>query len=146
MRQLNGSIARRLQTLPHFQAIIGIKVAVVNQWFETRWWETTRTEDGDPIWRAYTTDHCISFVEIPPEPYASAQHVIRSVYSDRAHFVEEWSRLAKESPTQLKEKLHEGLVHLFANNGITTPADIVIPPPTATVYHEENEVRRMVLA
>ena len=131
---IGGSIAKRIQQRPEYQALVGVRVTVINQWFKDSWWDKVRTADGKNIWRAYTTGHCISYVEIPPEAYAAPMHAIRTVYNDSAACADFWAKLAKGPIEQMEAELHKGLEHLFADNHITTP--VQIPPAVATTFWE----------
>jgi protoporphyrinogen oxidase len=133
LAKLGGAIASRIKAQQQFKDLIGVKVTVINQWFAEPWWNKVKTPDGRGIWRAYTTAHCINFVEIPPERYAVPQNVIRVVYNDQLECADMWSSL-KDKPAELEAKLHEGLVHLFGDNKFTTP--VAVPPATKTTYWE----------
>ena len=137
LNRIGGDVPERIKTQQQFQDIIGVKVTVINQWFDKPWWQSVRTSDGKGIWRAYTTGHCISYVEIPPEPYAAAQNAIRTVYNDQRECADMWTKLSEGPQQQLEAELHRGLVHLFANNNVTTPVNI--PPASKTVYWEWPE-------
>lgn len=93
-----------------------------------------KTRSGQPVWRAWTTDHetCLNAVEFPQEAYGAAQNVIRAVYNDDPTCVSYWERMAKGSPQALEEAMHKGLVKLFAHNNTTTP--VTIPHAAKTFY------------
>ena len=129
-----GDIAEQIRSAPQYRDLVGVKVTVINQWFDNPWWQNVTTKDGQHIWRAYTTGHCINYVEIPPEPYAASQKAIRTVYNDQKNCADMWTKLSSSSNGEMEQELHKGLVHLFANNGVTTP--IEIPAPNKTVYWE----------
>jgi len=137
LNHIAGEVTERIKAQPQFQAIVGVSATIVNQWFDKPWWKNLRTKDGRAIWRAYTTGSCINYVEIPPESYAAAQNVIRTVYNDRKECVDFWAQLIKGSKANFEAELHRGLVHMFADTKVTTPVEI--PPAVATSYWEWPE-------
>ncbi|HEY0132861.1 MAG TPA: hypothetical protein VGB85_02240, partial [Nannocystis sp.] len=83
-------------------------------------------------WRAWTTEHCVNFVEIPTEPYAFAQKTTRSVYNDDLLCAKFWEELLAGGGIQAVEaEVLNGLDHLF-NNGVSSPAMVGIPQPIKT--------------
>jgi len=134
LKWIEGDVAEDLKAEPELQDILGVKVVTVTQWWPTNWWsQIVDPSDDVPVWRAWTTEHCVNFVEIPLEPYASEQLVTRSVYDDDANCVELWQRLWEQGGEQaVAEEVQRGLEHLFVQNGVTEPADLVIPQPSRT--------------
>ena len=123
LEKIEGDIVKAIITQPQFKAMIGVKVTTIAQWFDKPWWKKIKTADGTEVWRAWTTGHCINSIEIPQEDYAASQNVIRTVYNDQKECAEMWEGLA-DDPAEMDKKLHEGLTHLFAKNGITTPVTV----------------------
>ena len=142
-QKVRGSIAEKIKARQEFKDLIGIRVTVISQWFDKPWWKNIRTKDGQDIWRAYTTGHCINYLEIPPEQYAVQQTVIRTVYNDQRECAEMWASLA-DKPEELKAKLHEGLAHVFAENNVTNP--VAIPEAVQTTFWDWKDGWYMVKA
>lgn len=133
--KVTGDIADKLHMQPQYQALIGVKVATISQWWPDSWWlnikDPTKMMDAQ-VWRAWTTDHCLNFIEIPVEPYAAAQHVTRSVYVDDLDCVNFWEALAKSGIANVEAEIGRGLQFLFNNNMASTPMTVVIPTPKRT--------------
>ncbi|HMV69797.1 MAG TPA: FAD-dependent oxidoreductase [Myxococcota bacterium] len=127
---IEGDVVDDIQAQQAYQDIVGVKVVTISQWWPTSWWLDVRRPDDTPIWRAWTTEHCLNFIEIPIEPYAAAQHVTRSVYNDDLDCSEFWEDLAADGIEAVEAEVREGLEHLFVGNGLTT--DVVIPDPIKT--------------
>lgn len=134
LRTLDGNVASRIQAQPQFKALVPVSVTTITQWYKEPWWHHVKTRSGQPVWRAWTTDHetCLNAVEFPQEAYGAAQNVIRAVYNDDPACVSYWERMAKGSPQALEEAVHKGLVKLFAHNNTTTP--VTIPHAAKTFY------------
>lgn len=136
VNHITGDVIDDLKAQKQYQQIIGVKVVTVTQWWPTDWW-TQIVNPGAAmdaqVWRAWTTEHCLNFIEIPLEPYAVAQKVTRSVYDDDRNCVDFWEALNNEGGTEaVEEEIQRGLEHLFVSNGITMPASVTIPKPTKT--------------
>ncbi len=133
---IKGDVAQEITRQSAFQDIIGVKVVTITQWWPDAWWKEIRnpavTEANSQVWRAWTTESCINFIEIPLNPYAVAQNATRSVYNDNARCVDHWEQLAKTSMPQLEAEIHEGLSRLLGNNGVSEPQEIKIPAPLKT--------------
>ena len=84
------------------------------------------------VWRGWTAEHCLNFIEIPQEPYAAAGLITRSVYNDNLACSETWEDLANQGEDAVEAAVKEGLEHLFNNNGVSSPATVVIPDPLKT--------------
>lgn len=135
LARIGGGVAEAIRAQPQFKALIGVRVTTVAQWYDTAWWkDVARISDGKGVWRAWTTDHCLNFIEIPQEEYAAAQKVVRSVYNDREDCATMWAGLARAGTGELEKEVQKGLQHLFANNGVTRP--VQVGKPTRTVYWE----------
>jgi monoamine oxidase len=133
---LRGDVPARIAKQKAFQDIIGVKVATITQWWPTAWWKDIRnpsqTEGTSQVWRAWTTDSCVNFIEIPLNPDAEQQNVTRSVYDDDQRCVDHWEKLAKTSMDQVEAEIHEGLTKLFDQNGASLPETVSIPKPLKT--------------
>jgi hypothetical protein len=70
-KKIGGDIAVKIQALPQFQDLIGVKVVSINQWWPTAWW--TNAFPGKDTRRAWTTEACLNFIEIPTTPYGANQ-------------------------------------------------------------------------
>lgn len=133
---IEGDVAAEIRERPEYQGLIPVRVAVINQWWDDAWWQDVRDPMSDAeephTWRAWTTDHCLNFIEIPFEPYAADQKVTRSVYTDDLHCIEFWEQLlANQGIDAVEAELLNGLDLLF-NNGVSAPAMVGIPEPRKT--------------
>ncbi|MDW8246737.1 MAG: FAD-dependent oxidoreductase, partial [Sandaracinaceae bacterium] len=140
LRRIEGSIAQRIREAPEFQAILPIPVVVVTQWWDRAWWRDLRVPPmgSDPergVWRAWTSDHCVNFVEFPLHQYGVDQRVTRSVYDDGIRCVEFWKATYESGGIAAVEaEVQRGLEFLFRRNGVTMPAEITIPRPLRTHF------------
>lgn len=134
LQQVRGELVQSICAQPEFQALIGVRVTTITQWYAEPWWRGIVTPGGRHVWRAWTTGHCINSVEIPLEAYAAPQNAIRVVYNDRSDCADFWARLAQGPLEALEKEVAVGLNHLFANNGVTRP--VTIGPPSKTVFRE----------
>lgn len=133
LNNIGGDVAERIKAQPEFQAITAVKVVTVTQWWENDWWTQVRNP-ADPdtlLWRAWTTEHCLNFVEIPIEPYAAAAKVTRSVYNDNLDCSIFWEELAAQGTEAVEAELQTALTALY-NNGLTEPAMVEVPMPLKT--------------
>ncbi|MDQ3231270.1 MAG: hypothetical protein M3Q07_05565, partial [Pseudobdellovibrionaceae bacterium] len=89
-------------------------------------------DGSNQVWRAWTTDSCVNFIEIPMNPDAAQQIVTRSVYDDNQRCVDHWEKLAQKSMQQVEAEIHQGLTRIFSNNGVSEPATVAIPQPLKT--------------
>lgn len=132
--QIGGDVADRIKAQPEFQAIVGVKVVTITQWWEDAWWSVIRNPMADTdanVWRAWTTEHCLNFIEIPIEPYAAAGKITRSVYDDNLDCAIFWEQLAAQGTEAVEAELNTQLTALF-NNGVSDPATVEIPMPIKT--------------
>lgn len=134
LEKLQGEVVESIRAQPEFQALVGVRVTTITQWYDQPWWRGIITPNGRHVWRAWTTGHCINSVEIPLEEYASAQNAIRVVYNDQSDCANLWARLAQGPLEALEKEVAIGLNHLFANNGVTRP--VTIGAPRKTVFRE----------
>ncbi len=133
---ITGDVAEAIQMREEYRALAPIRVTVINQWWPSNWWEQVRnpmvTEGQAQTWRAWSTDNCVNFIEIPLEPYATAQHVTRSVYNDDPDCTQLWEELYKFGGIDaVEDEVLRGLEYLF-NNGVSAPMTIDIPEPVKT--------------
>ncbi|HNN93349.1 MAG TPA: FAD-dependent oxidoreductase [Pseudomonadota bacterium] len=135
LNQVGGDVALALKDRPEYKQIIGVKVVTITQWWPENWWDQikdpSKTTDAN-VWRAWTTDHCLNFIEIPQNAYAVAAKATRSVYDDDIRCVQFWEELAKQGMPVLEAELQRQLTALFNNNGASTPATVNIPKPLKT--------------
>ena len=131
---LTGDVVSQIAAQPQFKDLIGVKVATITQWWPTNWWSTIAQTgaSGNTIWRGWTTEHCINFIELPTDAYGVAQKVTRSVYDDDAACVDFWEQTAARGTAAVEAEIKRGLQHLFVANGVTSPAMINIPVPLKT--------------
>lgn len=132
---IKGDVIKRITQQKAFKDIIGIKVVTITQWWPEAWWKDihnpAQTKDEAKVWRAWTTQNCINFIEIPTNPYAAMQKVTRSVYDDDARCVKHWEAIAK-STAQVEREIQAGLMEMFSQNGVSEPQAIQIPKPLKT--------------
>lgn len=132
--RVQGGIAQSIRAQAEFQALLGVRVTTITQWYHEPWWRGILTANGRHVWRAWTTGHCLNSVEIPLEEYALAQNAIRVVYNDQSDCADFWARLARGPIEALEKEVAIGLNHLFADNGVTRP--VRIGAPSRTVFRE----------
>ncbi len=103
-----------------YQDIVGVKTVTITQWWPTAWYERIvdpLASSDNRVWRAWTTEHCLNFIEIPLEPYAAAAKVTRSVYTDDLECSNYWEALAYQGTASVEAEVKKGLEHLFVLNG-----------------------------
>jgi hypothetical protein len=118
--KVGGDIAAAIQAQPQFQDLIGVKVASIDQWWPTAWWKNAIP--GKDTHRAWTTEHCLNFIEIPTAPYAADQLVTRSVYDDSRTCADFWEVTAQRGIPAVEAEIARGLKYLFP--GVTIPAPL----------------------
>ena len=135
LNYITGDVVDDIKEQQVYQDIVGVKVVTITQWWAEPWYadviNPALTEDNQ-VWRAWTTEHCLNFIEIPVEPYAAAGNITRSVYNDNLECSEYWEQLNTEGGGAVEAAVKEGLEHLFVDNGVSQPADIVVPDPLKT--------------
>lgn len=132
---IKGDVAERIQAQAQYQQILGVRVVTVTQWWPSNWWSTIRNPaaaTNGQVWRAWSTEHCFNFIEIPLEPYGVNQLVTRSVYDDDIACVQFWEELAKKGTAAVEAEIKRGLQHAFVGNGKSLPAMVEIPNPIKT--------------
>ncbi len=130
---ITGDVVDEIKAQAIYKDIVGVKVVSITQWWPDAWYNAIVNPDvatDNNVWRAWTTDHCLNFIEIPQEPYAAAAHVTRSVYNDDLECSNFWENLAGQGDAAVNAEVKAGLELLFANNGLTTP--LSIPDPLET--------------
>jgi len=121
---IQGSIANQIQSDQHFQSILPVRTVIIGNSWPRRWWtETTRFDSN--IYRAWTRQNCISFIEIlSQQPEKEHLNITRTVYDDGL-CVDTWdSLIQRSSQTDLIDELLRGLKGIFT--------DVDIPRPTKT--------------
>ncbi len=134
--KIGGDVAERIKAQPEYKSIVGVHVVTITQWWPQAWWKDVKNpaaEADASVWRAWSTSHCLNFIEIPIEPYAASQKVTRSVYVDNERCVMQWEALARESTSRVEEQLQSELTAIFNNGGVSVPQTVTIPKPTKTV-------------
>lgn len=135
---IKGSLAEEIRKKPEYQAIMPIRIVVINQWWDKEWWKNARDPKGKGngayTWRAWSTEQCVNHVEIPQEAYAKAGKVTRSVYTDDPECVKYWEKLYNEGQNAAVEReVVSGLSRLFNSPG--TKPTIEVPKPLQTSMH-----------
>jgi NAD(P)-binding Rossmann-like domain len=120
-RKVGGDVAARLQAQPQFQDIIGVKVASIDQWWPTPWWNGVV-----PGHRAWSTQTCVNFIEIPPAQYAADQLVTRSVFNDDLTCSDFWEITAQRGTPAVEAEIERGLKSMFPNATIPKPVKTVV--------------------
>lgn len=133
--KIQGDVVDRIRSQPQLQQIVGVKVVTVTQWWQDASWYSAinkpgATENGR-VWRSWTTDHCLNFIEIPVEDYAAAQKVTRSVYVDNQKCADFWEGLSLQGTAAVEDELAKELTALFSN-GVSAPATVTVPKPLKT--------------
>ncbi len=132
---IEGEVAEEIRERPEYQALVPVRLTVINQWWDEAWWAKVQNPDATgvkEIWRAWTTEHCINTIEIPIDAYGADQKVTRSVYNDDLFCAEFWEELlANEGIAAVEAEVVRGLDYLF-NNGVSSPAMVGIPKPLKT--------------
>lgn len=133
--KIGGDVADRIKATDPYKQIIGVKVVTVTQWWDEAWWKAIGKPGGttpeDKVWRAWTTEHCLNFIEIPINPDGDAQKVTRSAYVDGETCATYWENLAKQGDAAVAAELEKQLTALF-NNGVSEPATVAIPKSKKT--------------
>lgn len=132
---IEGEVADDLKAQPEYQDIIGVKVVTITQWWTDKWWDGLTDTNNIPIWRGWTTEHCLNFIEIPLEEYARDQNVTRSVYNDGLDCSQFWEALWDQGgEAAVAAEVKRGLEHLFLDNGVSNAPNSI---PDALQTHVE---------
>jgi hypothetical protein len=133
---ITGDVVDDIREQQQFKDILEVKVVTITQWWPDDWWSTIVNPGGtapdNNVWRAWTTEHCVNFIEIPIDPYGADQNVTRSVYNDGRACSDYWEAIAAQGTDAVEAEIKRGLEHLF-NENLGTTAPVVIPDPTKTV-------------
>ena len=132
---IKGDVVERIAAQQEFKDLIGVKVVTIAQWWPERWWEDIVDPDAEAdnhVWRAWTTEHCLNFIEIPLDEYGRDQKVTRTVYDDDLECVQFWEETAARGIDAVEEEIARGLDYLFNQNGVSTPMVVDIPEPEKT--------------
>lgn len=127
-KNISGTLATRIQAQQQFQDLMPIRVASINQWWPTAWWENAFA--GKETRRVWSTESCVNHIEIPTTPYAAQQKVTRSVYSDEKSCVDLWEDLAKRGTAAVEAEIERGLKVMIPGVEIPKPlkTDVKIWP------------------
>ncbi len=135
-KYVGGDIARKIQTQRQFQDIFGVRVATVTQRFPLAWWEGISDYPGRQVRRAWTTENCLNALEIPLNPYATQQNVMRSVYDDDMRCVSFWENTYQRFGVKgVEREIMTGLHHLFPTANIPEPTRTVLQIWPAAWYY-----------
>lgn len=123
---VKGPMSEAIQSQKQFRDLMPIEVVSINQKWPLPWWQQSGYE-GKTINRAWTTEHCLNFIEIPLHDYGAKQLVTRTVYSDAPGCNEFWKEtMEKKGIKAIEEEIMRGLRHLFPKASI--------PSPTTTLF------------
>jgi len=123
-RYVRGDVARDIQRQQQFKDLLGIKTAVVTQWWPSAWW--LNAPDREEVRRVWSTEEALNFIEIPVWPYAEAQRVTRSVYDDDLATAEFWENTAGRSIEAVEGEIRRGLEYLFPGARIPNPDQTLV--------------------
>ena len=132
MAPVKGSIATQIRKAAEYRALLPIRVVVINQRWNDDWWKAVK-HPNIPVpeggtWRAWSTDHCVTHIEIPQEPYITPAKLTRSVYTEDLKCVDFWEKLHATGGIPAVEKgVQKGLEQLFSR--------VHIPKPVYTSFH-----------
>lgn len=120
LKYIGGDIATQIAEQEETQALLGVKVASITQWWPEAWWENAI--EGKDVRRAWTTESCVNFIEIPVDEYGIAQNATRTVYDDDIRCVSMWEELInKNDIAGIEAEIDRGLAHLFPGAEIPAP-------------------------
>lgn len=114
--EINGPIIEAIKNHSEFKSILPVKVASIQTWWRTRWWEEVKNFRN--LSRVVSHDNCFLVFEIPTNPYAAAQNVTRAVFDDGI-CLETWESLLKGPKRLLEDEIVRGLQNVF--KGIKVP-------------------------
>lgn len=125
MRHITGNIAEAIKAQQQFKDLVGIKVVTIAQRWPNAWWQQSGYA-GKNIFRAWTTESCVNFIEIPTADYTGQQLVTRSVYNDDPNCVQFWENTAKLGTDKVEAEIQRGLATMFPNAQIPAPLNTVV--------------------
>ncbi len=135
LQYIQGDVVEEIRAQAAYQAVVGVKVVTITQWWPSDWYAdiiNPALSSDNNVWRAWTTEHCLNFIEIPQEPYAAAANVTRSVYNDNLECSNFWENLSAQGEAAVAAEVKVGLSYLFNENGTSSPASVEIPDPLGT--------------
>lgn len=135
LNKIEGQLAAKIRQQPEYRSMMAIPVVVINQQWPTAWWKKIRNPrikgEEAQTWRMWTTEHCISHVEIPQEAYLSGALLTRSVYTDDPKCVRMWKDLNQKGGLKaVAKEVLTGLRLVFGKS--PTGEAVSIPAPLAT--------------
>lgn len=122
LKNIGGGIANTIKQDAKFQALVPVEVVSINHWWNTPWWENTRTADGtSTIARSWSTKNAIpsdtlyfNFLEFGHSDYQKMQLATRSVYSDDKVSNQHWKQLkVGTDPTSGVDAINAEIVREF---------------------------------
>jgi hypothetical protein len=133
-----GPLAEELRAQPAYQALMPVRMVVINQRWSAPWWsnvDNPKRQDltGKPL-RVFTTDHCVQHTEIPREPYLAGAHVLRSVYAEEPECVATWEKLFEQGGLAAVEAEVVRGLNLTFNTGAPGQS-VAVPKPLETTFH-----------
>jgi glycine/D-amino acid oxidase-like deaminating enzyme len=131
---IEGDVIDDIKAQPEVSEIQAIEVVNVTNWWPSPWWEEIRDSESDEgLWRAWTTESCVNFIEIPQEEYLAEAWVTRSVYNDDSDCADFWLQTLEDGGEEaVNAAVIEGLEQVFSNNGYTLPETVTLPEPVKT--------------
>jgi len=137
--KMKGDVIDALKNQPQFQQILPIKVVTIAQWWPTRWWANLQNAGADPgeepLWRAWSTEHCFNLIEMPLQQYAVDQMVTRSVYDDDRNCVDFWESLYNTGgEAAVNAEIKRGMEYMFGTtvSGDRGAGTVIVPQPIKT--------------
>jgi hypothetical protein len=131
---IEGDVVEDIRVQEAYQAILPVRVTTITQWWPEAWWSDIVNPDAEEngnVWRAWTTEGCITSIEIPQESYLASAFVTRSVFTDDLECVLFWAEIGQQGIDAVEAELDAQLTALF-NNGVSKPDTVVIPEPLET--------------
>jgi hypothetical protein len=117
---VTGAVAEAIKSSGQFQDLLGVKVVTVAQRWPSAWWSGL-TAGGQPLRRAWTTEHALNALEIPIQPYVADQLITRTVYDDDSRTVDFWETTAQRGIQHVEAEIMRGLRYLFPGTTIPNP-------------------------
>lgn len=133
LEHIGGNIANAIKQQQQFKDLTGVKVVTIAQRWPNAWWQNAGYAGRD-IHRAWSTETCVNFIEIPTAPYAASQLVTRTVYTDDPNCVKFWDNTAKRGTAQVESEIQRGLAVMFPNASIPQPLNTVVQVWPAAWY------------
>jgi hypothetical protein len=118
-QHIGGKLAESIRAKPQFKDLLPVKVVTITQWWPQAWWLGAHAPRD--VRRAWSTDTCVTNIEIPIAPYAADQLVTRTVYTDELSCVAFWEEVASRGTAAVEAEIQRGLPHLFPGVAIPAP-------------------------